>query len=88
MIKEAIKLLPYTRQQKKNLDLQRNPVKEKEYMITDQCFWKIHPRKDYNPLDPERSPHSISLVDVATGTLVQLESGSIIKVVKVHHNKD
>jgi len=72
-----------TKQQQKNLDEQTKVVRNKEYMLTDQCFWEEHPREDYNPLDPKRAPHSVLLVDIKTGSTVQLESGSIIKVVKL-----
>lgn len=60
-----------------------NPVKDKEYLVTDQCLFMQEPPKEYNPLDPERAPHVVQLVDVATGSIVNLRSGSIIKVISV-----
>jgi hypothetical protein len=57
------------------------PLRKKRYMVTDQCFWMTHPPKDYNPLDPSRAPHAVQLVDVETGTVVNLHSGSIIQVI-------
>lgn len=71
-----------TKQQKKNLASKHTPLMEKEYIVTDQCFWEQNPPKDYNPLDPKRTPHSVSLVDKENGSIVLLKSGSIIKVVK------
>lgn len=64
------------------------PVDGKEYLVTDQCFWKVlkHPEK-YNPYDKTRAPHSIQLVDQDTGTVVNLPSGSIIKIVKYNEPK-
>jgi hypothetical protein len=58
------------------------PLPEKRYLVTDQCFWMTNKPKNYNPLDPKRAPHSIQLVDVETGTIVNLQSGSIIKVIE------
>jgi hypothetical protein len=58
------------------------PLQEKRYLLTDQCFWKQHPPKDYNPLDPNRAPHAIMLVDVETGSVAILKSVSIIQVIE------
>lgn len=58
------------------------PLPEKEYIITDECYWEMNPPKNYNPYDKTRKPHAVSLVDPETGTVVRLKSGSIIKVVK------
>lgn len=58
------------------------PIHEKEYLITDQCFWETNPPENYNPLDPKRTPHSVTLVDVETGSIALLKSGSIIKVIE------
>lgn len=66
------------------------PSPEKEYIITDQCFWqKLSPKesKEYNPYDNKRAPHSVQLVDPDTGTIVNLPSGSIIKVIKYNGPK-
>jgi hypothetical protein len=57
------------------------PHKDKEYIVTDQCFWEQNPPANYNWSDPKRTPHSVTLVDKETGTVVLLQSGSIIKVV-------
>lgn len=58
------------------------PIENKEYILTDQCFWEQEPPENYNPYDKTRKPHGIQLVDIETGTVVNLLSGSIIKVVK------
>lgn len=61
------------------------PIKDKEYIITDQCFWQgltEEEKKQYNPYDKKRAPHGVQLVDPDTGTIVNLLSGSIIKIVK------
>lgn len=58
------------------------PRKDKEYLVTDSCFWEETPHEEYNPYDKKRAPHSIELVDVQTGSIVQLNSGSIIKIIK------
>lgn len=60
--------------------------KDKEYILTDQCFFynmSEKERKEYNG-DPGRTPHAVTIVDVNTGTIKQLESGSIIKIIKEH----
>lgn len=56
--------------------------KEKEYILTDSCYFIANPPSTYNPYDSKRTPHGIQLVDVETGTIVNLLSGSIIKVIK------
>jgi hypothetical protein len=61
------------------------PKKEKEYVVSDQCFWQeLTPEEceAYNPYDKKRMPHLIQLMDVETGTIVNLPSGSVIKVIK------
>ncbi len=58
------------------------PVREKEYLVTDQCLYQENPPLEYNPSDPNRSPHVIQLVDVKTGTIVNLKSGSLIKIIE------
>lgn len=55
---------------------------EKEYLVTDQCMWQNEPLPDYNPYDPARKPHSVQLVDPVSGTIVNLKSGSVVKIVK------
>jgi hypothetical protein len=44
-------------------------------------FRARNPPQDYNPLDPNPKPHAIQLVDVETGSVVMLKSGSIIQVI-------
>lgn len=64
-----------------------DPVNEKEYIVTDQCFWQPltdEEREAYNPYDKNRLPHGITLVDPETGTTVNLLSGSRIKVIKAN----
>lgn len=75
-----------TPQQKKNLVNKHIPQREAEYIVTDQCFWEQNPPKDYNVLDPKRSPHAVTLVDKSNGSIVLLKSGSIIKV--IHAKED
>lgn len=61
------------------------PLPDREYVVTDQCFWAMmtdEERNNYNPYDKDRAPHAIQLIDVKTGTVVNLLSGSIIKIVK------
>ena len=70
-----------TKQQKENLVNKRTPQKDKEYILTDDCFWDSNPPQDYNIFDPKRKPHAVSLVEKDTGTVVMLKSGSIIKVI-------
>lgn len=56
-------------------------MNKKRYLITDSCHWFENPKKGYNP-NPKRTPHSIEVVDLDTGTIVELRSGSIIQIVK------
>lgn len=70
-----------TKQQRANIENKHKPLQEKRYMLTDQCFWEQNPPKDYNPLDPKRTPHAVTLVDVDSGSIVILKSGSIIQVI-------
>ena len=58
------------------------PLEEKVYLVTDQCFWKENPPENYNPLDKDRAEHAITLVDVDTGSITTLRSGSLISVVE------
>ena len=58
------------------------PVPDKEYMLTDSCYFVANPPATYNPYDKKRTPHGVQLVDVKTGTVVNLVSGSIIKIIK------
>lgn len=70
-----------TKKQEKNIKAKNTPFADKEYLITDDCFWQQNPPKNYNVLDPKRTPHFITVVDVKTGSVVRLHSGSIIKVI-------
>lgn len=66
------------------------PVPDKEYIVTDQCGWEMlteDEQCDYNPYDKSRKPHAVQLVDAETGTVVQLESGSIVKIVKARESE-
>jgi hypothetical protein len=61
------------------------PLEDKEYLVTDSCFWETltaEEKAKYNPHDLSRAPHFINLVDINTGTVVNLRSGSIIKITK------
>lgn len=73
---------PLTKKQQRNLRNKTKPQKKKRYMLTDFCFWEQNPPPDYNPLDPNRKPHAVQLVDVETGTVALLKSGSIIEVIE------
>jgi len=57
--------------------------KNREYIVTDTCFWEEEAPEGYNPNDKTRSPHYVHLVDKENGTVVALPSGSIIKIVKL-----
>lgn len=70
-----------SKKQKRNIATKMHPLENKQYLITDFCFWEQNAPKDYNPLDPKRRPHSIQLIDVETGTVALLKSGSIIKII-------
>ena len=61
--------------------MNRLTQKDKEYIITDDCFWDTNPPQDYNIFDKNRKPHAISLMEKDTGTMVMLKSGSIIKII-------
>ena len=54
-------------------------MSKKVYMVTDQCFYEEPEGKDYNP-DNRRKPHHISVVDLETGTIRQIKSGSVITI--------
>lgn len=61
-----------------------DPIEDKEYILTDQCYWRQLSKreaKNYNPYDSERAPHGIQLVDPDNGTIVNLLSGSKIKII-------
>lgn len=58
------------------------PLAKKRYIVTDQCMWETARLQDYNPLDPRRAPHALTLVDIETGSIAFLKSGSIIKVIE------
>lgn len=59
------------------------PILEKEYLLTDSCFWRDVNPEEYNPLDSNRKPHHVEVVDVKTGSVAHIPSGSIIKVIKL-----
>lgn len=54
---------------------------EKEYIVTDECYWQDEKPEDYNPSDPNRKPHFITIVDLETGSVTKLGSGSRIKII-------
>jgi len=80
----ADKTKKYTKKQMKNMVEKWTPQVEREYIVTDSCYWETNPPEDYNPHDARRAPHSIQLVDKDSGTIVNLPSGSVIKLVSVH----
>jgi hypothetical protein len=54
----------------------------RKYILTDQCFYmEDGGGKDYNP-DDRRKPHITSVVDMKTGTIRQLKSGTVITVIE------
>ena len=59
------------------------PEEGRVYLVTDSCFWIENSPKDYNFSDPKRKPHSMQLVEISTGTIVNLPSRSLVKIVKV-----
>lgn len=65
-----------------NICIKFKPLHKKRYMVTDQCMWETSKLENYNPLDPKRAPHALTLVDVETGSIAFLKSGSIIQVVE------
>ena len=66
----------------KNFENKFIPKKDKEYLLTDQCMWEMEAGDDYNPYDNKRKPHVLQLVDPISGTIVNLKSGSLIKIIK------
>lgn len=65
-----------------------NPVAGRKYLVTDQCLYEQEPAADYNPLDPSRARHIVQLVDVESGTIVNLMSGSVVQIVEAkNHGK-
>lgn len=48
---------------------------KKKYILTDSCFF-------YEKKGERRVPHTIEVVDLYTGSVKQLKSGTVIKVVK------
>lgn len=46
----------------------------KKYLLTDSCFY--YERK------AKRSPHVIEVVDMDTGSVKKLKSGSVIRIIK------
>lgn len=74
----------YTKKQLKNMEKKWEPQLDREYIITDSCFWETNPPEDYNPHDSERAPHTVQLVDKSNGTVVNLPSGSTIKIVSTN----
>ncbi len=61
------------------------PLPDRRYIVTDQCYWETmteEERAAYNPFDKKRTPHYLQLVDAETGTIVNLPSGSVIRVVE------
>lgn len=81
------KIKKYTKKQLEKMAEKWSPQTDREYIITDSCFWETNPPEDYNPHDHKRAPHSIQLVDTDSGTMVNLPSGSVIKVVSVFDQK-
>ena len=47
---------------------------KKRYILTDSCYW--HGSKN------KRSPHFIEVVDLKTGQVIHIESGSVIEVIR------
>ena len=77
----------YTEEEWERMGKKWIPNKDTDYLVTDSCFWDTHPPEDYNEHDEDRAPHSVQLVDVNSGTIVNLPSGSIIRIVEVEGNK-
>ena len=46
----------------------------KKYILTDSCFFYESKKK--------RSPHSVEIVDLKTGSVKKLKSGSVIQIIK------
>lgn len=54
--------------------------KIRKYIVTDDCsFEKL---KNYPNKNKKRNPHFVTLVDIETGTVIELKSGSIINIVR------
>jgi hypothetical protein len=64
-----------------------NPIAGRRYLVTDQCLYEQEPPADYNPLDPHRARYIVQLVDMESGTIVNLMSGSIVEIVKAKEDK-
>ena len=54
---------------------------EREYIVTDECFWQDEKPENYNNTDPNRKPHFITIVDSVTGSITKLGSGSRIQII-------
>lgn len=64
------------------------PLQDKEYILTDMCFWEPltdEEKENYNPYDKTRTPHGVNLIDAETGTVVNLLSGSVVKIIKAKY---
>lgn len=48
---------------------------KKEFIITDHCAWEANKKNN------TFHPHSIEVVDVKTGQLRYIKSGSVIKII-------
>lgn len=62
-----------------------DPIPGKRYLLTDSCYWNNltdEQKQEYNPYDKSRTPHGVQLVDIETGTIVNLKSGSVIQIVE------
>jgi len=54
----------------------------KEFLLTDQCFFEENGGgENYNP-DLARKPHAVTVVDIVTGTIRLIKSGTIISIIK------
>ena len=51
-------------------------MSRKRYMVTDSCFFYEGKKKR------GRSPHVIELVDIKTGSVKKLKSGSVITIIR------
>jgi hypothetical protein len=56
--------------------------RNRRWLVTDHCFYE-KPAKGYNEHDKKRGPHMVQVVDLDSGTVVELTSGSIVKIVKL-----
>jgi hypothetical protein len=59
-----------------------NPVAGRRYFVSDQRLYEQEPPANYNPLDPYRTRHIVQLIDIDSGTILNLMSGSIVEIVK------